>query len=61
MAHNFATTPSYKFYSKICIVHNPAFGAAGYCYNETEYQQWKYPDGRRKTWLQYEHAQKLAK
>ena len=45
----------------VCVVHNPAFGAAGYCYNETEYQQWKHPDGRRKTWLQYEHAEKLAK
>jgi hypothetical protein len=45
----------------VCVVDNGAFGAAAYCYNEKEYQDFKYPDGREKTWLQYENAEKLAK
>ena len=44
----------------ICVVDNGLFGAAGYCYDEREYNDWKQPDGRNKTWLQYEHAEKLA-
>jgi hypothetical protein len=44
----------------VCVVDNGHFGAAGYCYDQTEYNVWKHPDGRNKTWLQYEHAEKLA-
>lgn len=44
----------------VCVVDNGYFGAAGYCYDEHEYNQWKYPDNRQKAWLQYEHAEKLA-
>ena len=45
----------------VCVVNNYAFAAAGYCYDEREYQDFRHPDGRPKTWLQYEHAEKLAK
>lgn len=45
----------------VCVVDNGLFGAAGYCHDEHEYNQWKHPDDDRpKTWLQYEHAEKLA-
>ena len=45
----------------VCVVENYSFGAAGYCHSKEEYEQFKYPDGRKKTWLQYEHAEKLTK
>jgi hypothetical protein len=35
----------------ICVVQNPTFDAAAYCYNESELEQFREFDGRRKTWL----------
>ena len=44
----------------VCVVENPLFDAAGYCYSSQEMKHFKYPDGRKRTWLIYEHAQKLS-
>jgi hypothetical protein len=54
--------PSDKFVpNMVCVVDNGHFAAAGYCYSEGEHAAFNHPtDGRRKTWLQYEHAEKLA-
>ena len=44
----------------VCVVDNGYFGAAGYCYSENEHHAFSFPDNRRKAWLQYEHAEKVA-
>jgi hypothetical protein len=46
----------------VCVVENRGmFEAAGYCFNEQELSAFKYPDGRRKTWLKVPNAKELAK
>lgn len=35
----------------ICVIDNGRFEAAGFAYNEKELDEFKYPDGRPKTWL----------
>jgi len=35
----------------ICVVENGFFDAAGYCYDEHEFNAFVEPDGRRKQWL----------
>ena len=35
----------------ICVVANPGFDAAAFCYNESEFQEFTSPDVRPKTWL----------
>jgi len=44
----------------ICVVDNIMFEAAGYCYSEEEFEEFKHPDGRKKTWLVHPLAEKLA-
>ena len=34
----------------VCHVDNIAFSAAGVCYSEAEFLEWKTPDGRHKEW-----------
>jgi hypothetical protein len=46
----------------VCVVENGPFDAAGYAYCESEFKAFNLPsDTRRKTWLVYEHAERLAK
>ena len=45
----------------VCVVQNPFFDAAGYAFSYKEFEVFKRPDGRPKTWLLYKHAPKLAK
>ena len=45
----------------ICVVDNGIFAAAGYAYSEQEYQVFKNPDGRNKTWIVHPKAKELAK
>lgn len=44
----------------LCVVDNGIFMAAGYCYSEAEYEEFKHPDGRRRTWLVHPQAKKLS-
>lgn len=45
----------------VCIVSNGPFDAAGYCYNEREFNDWTDPnDPRPKIWLVYEYAGLLS-
>lgn len=45
----------------VCVVENGMFDAAGYMFNVNELKAFTYPgDYRPKTWLKYEHADKLA-
>ncbi len=44
----------------ICVVDNGVFMAAGYCYSEQEYQEFKNPDGRRKSWIVHPQAKELS-
>lgn len=45
----------------VCVVSNGPFDAAGYCYNEREFNDWTDPNDRRlKIWLVYEHARLLS-
>lgn len=44
----------------VCVVNNGTFGAAAYCYSEEEFKDFVRPDGRAKTWLQYQNAATLA-
>lgn len=45
----------------ICVVENGFFDAAGYAFDEEEFNEFKHPDGRRKTWLVHPKAKQLAK
>lgn len=49
----FDEVPDHK--ALICVVENPAFDAAGFCYDEREFQAWTAPDHgpyqRPRTWL----------
>ena len=45
----------------VCVVRNPMFDAAGYCYDKDEFNAWTDPeDPRPKIWLVYEHAGLLS-
>lgn len=44
----------------VCVINNGFFAAAGYAYDEEEYQEFKRPDGRQKMWLKVPNANKLA-
>ena len=45
----------------VCVVDNGFFEAAGYCYNEREFEEFNdSSDPRMKTWLVYPHAKELA-
>lgn len=44
----------------ICVIDNSIFQAAGYCFSEREYEAFKEPDGRRRTWLTHPKAAELA-
>lgn len=44
----------------VCVVDNGLFMAAAYCDTEREFEAFKYPDGRKKVWLHYEHASTVA-
>jgi hypothetical protein len=44
----------------ICVVNNGLFEAAGYAYSEREYEAFKEPDGRKRTWLVHPQAATLA-
>jgi hypothetical protein len=44
----------------ICVVDNGEFEAAGYCYDEKQFERFSYDDGRPKTWLVHPQAKELA-
>ena len=45
----------------VCVVDNGMFEAAGHAYSEDEMKAFSSPhDDRQKTWLTYDHAEKLA-
>lgn len=44
----------------ICVVDNGMFAAAGWCYDEQEYNAFKYPDGRRKLWMTHPNVEKIV-
>jgi len=44
----------------VCVVNNGPFSAAAYCYSEAEFQAFKHPDGRPKTWLIYNEAKEMS-
>ncbi len=44
----------------VCVVNNGMFAAAGYAYDEGEFEEFKHNDGRPKTWLVYPYAKDLA-
>jgi len=44
----------------ICIVSNGMFDAAGFAFSLSEYEAFKEPDGRQRTWLIHPQAAKLA-
>ena len=44
----------------VCVVDNGFFAAAGYIYNEDEYEAFKIPDGRPKVWFTLEGVDKIA-
>lgn len=44
----------------VCVVSNGLFDAAGYCYSEEEYEIFKEPDGRTRTWLVHPEAKQLS-
>ena len=35
----------------ICVVENPGFDAAAFCYSREEFQEFLIPDGRPRTWV----------
>lgn len=45
----------------VCVVSNFSFEAAGYCYDEREFEEFARYDGRQKTWLIVPDAHNYAK
>lgn len=55
------TSPSFKP-NLVCVVRNGEFDAACFIDSKREFEGWNDPrDYRQKTWLTYEHAEKLAR
>jgi hypothetical protein len=55
------TTPKYVPGKSVCVVENEFFDAAAYAFSEEEFMVFLNDDsGRRKTFLVYEHAEKLG-
>lgn len=46
---NFSDVPEDQ--ALICVTQNTMFDAAGVAYDESEFEEFQRPDGRRKTWL----------
>jgi len=44
----------------ICVVDNGFFAAVAYAYSESEYMQFKQPDGRPKKWFTLENVSEYA-
>lgn len=44
----------------VCVVDNGFFAAAGYAYDEKEFECFNSDDGRDKTWLVYPFASELT-
>lgn len=46
----------------VCVVENPGFDAAAYCYSQSEFAEFTREDGRIKLWLvmNKEKAEKLS-
>jgi len=46
----------------ICVVNNGPFEAAGYCFDEREFECFTHPDPRPRTWLlmDLEKARKIS-
>ena len=44
----------------ICVVDNGAFEAAAYAYSESEYKEFKRPDGRSRVWLTHPKVKEMA-
>lgn len=57
-----ATEVSDKYFQPnlICVVDNGVFAAAGYAYDEGEFEVFKRFDNRPKTWLIHPNASDLA-
>ena len=45
----------------ICVLDNGLFEAAAYMYSEGEFEEFNDIDGRQKTWLTHEDAEKIAR
>ncbi len=44
----------------VCVVDNGFFAAAGYCYNESEFDAFNTPDGREKKWFVLKDAKEYV-
>jgi len=51
---NYADIPSDE--AIICVVSNGPFEAAGCAFDEREFEEFKFPDGRPRTWLKMAKA-----
>lgn len=45
----------------VCVVDNGIFEAAGYAFDQREFKDFSYPDGRPKRWLIVPGVDKIAK
>jgi hypothetical protein len=46
---SFESIPTDK--ALLCLVDNNLFEAVGFCYSKEEFEAFKIPDGRRRTWM----------
>lgn len=53
-------TPERFCQNLVCVMDNGAFEAAGYAFNEREFQAFARPDGRHKTWLIVPFAEQIS-
>ena len=55
------STPKYVPGKSVCVVENGFFDAAAYAFDEDEFMIFfNDQSGRRRTWLEYDHAKYLA-